>query len=720
LRPHYILFGAAFTVAVAMALGRILLRWTGAPLDRREAHALAFPLGAAMLSVLNCAICASQMALKGVFLAVGVLILFAARRPPLYAEPPAVGLPKFWRFLLAAGFSVFFVICFLHAMAPEISPDGSTYHLGLTARILRHHGFERITWNMYAALPQGVEMLFLEAFAFGRHSAAALVHLAFLVDLVVLLLLFGRRAGQPVAGACAALLVMASPMAGVDGASAYVDVAGATAAFSLFYLLEIWDGDRRSKWLPAIGLMAGYCFAVKYTLATAIPYALLRVAKKWWLAALAAAVVALPWVIRNWIWLDNPLAPFFNQIFHNRYITISFEKEYIEYFRSYGFSSPWRVIWDMTVRGTLSGLLGPVFLLAPVGLVALRWRLGRKLLLAALVIGITYFGNIGTRFLLPALPFIALAMALVLTRVRWVAAAVVVLHLVLGWPGMVGRYADPGAWRVRRIRVQPALRLPSEDDFLVRNLPHYIMARQIEARTPPGARILMFDDVPEAYTTREVRVVYKSAENSAAGVILWTPLVPESAPVMRRRFEYPEQALGAIRVTQTAVRPEAWTVAELRVYRGSEEVPRAPAWKLRARPYPWSVTEAFDNSPVTRWSANEPARPGQFVEVDFGGTTRTSAVVIEDAASQGGLRLKLEGREETGNWRVLAAAPSASEAARPLGLRRAAAEELKRRGFTHLVVWRKDFGSEDFKKNAGLWGIRAIGEASDGILYELP
>ena len=381
MRPHYILFGAAFTVAVAMALGRILLRWTGAPLDRREAHALAFPLGAAMLSVLNFAICASQMAFKGVFLAVGVAILFAARRPPLYAEPPAVGLPKFWRFLFVAGFSVFIVICFLHAMAPEMSPDGSTYHLSLTARTLRHHGFERITWNMYAALPQGVEMLFLEAFAFGRHSAAALVHLAFLVALVVLLLLFGRRAGQPVAGACAALLVMASPMAGIDGASAYIDVAAATAAFSLFYLLEIWDSDKRPRWLPAIGLMAGYCFAAKYTLATAIPYALLRVAWKRWRAALpvaaAVAVVALPWVVKNWIWLDNPLAPFFNQIFQNRYITISFEKEYVEYFRSYWFSSPWRVLWDVTVRGTLSGLLGPVFLLAPVGLAALRWRLGR-------------------------------------------------------------------------------------------------------------------------------------------------------------------------------------------------------------------------------------------------------------------------------------------------------------------------------------------------------
>ena len=43
----------------------------------------------------------------------------------------------------------------------------------------------------------------------------------------------------------------------------------------------------------------------------------------------------------------------------------------------------------MTIRGgVLGGLLGPVFLLAPIGLLALRWRLGRRALMAALVFAI--------------------------------------------------------------------------------------------------------------------------------------------------------------------------------------------------------------------------------------------------------------------------------------------------------------------------------------------
>ena len=142
-----------------------------------------------------------------------------------------------------------------NAMAPEVSPDGAGYHLGLVARYLREHGFVRITDNLYAAMPAGVEMLFLFAFAFGRHSAAALVHFAFLLALVWQVFSYGRRRGFPVAGASAALLVFASPVVGIDGTSAYNDVAVAAIAFTLFHLLQIWDEERTSA--TACGHRAG-------------------------------------------------------------------------------------------------------------------------------------------------------------------------------------------------------------------------------------------------------------------------------------------------------------------------------------------------------------------------------------------------------------------------------------------------------------------------------
>lgn len=97
-------------------------------------------------------------------------------------------------------FTVYLAAYFTNAMTPERSPDGTAYHLGLVARYLREHGFRRITTNMYANLSQGVEMLHLFAFAFGRHSAAALVHFCFLATLPLAMLCYARRFAFPAAG----------------------------------------------------------------------------------------------------------------------------------------------------------------------------------------------------------------------------------------------------------------------------------------------------------------------------------------------------------------------------------------------------------------------------------------------------------------------------------------------------------------------------------------
>src|SRR5208283_5309867 len=349
---------------------------------------------------------------------------------------------------------VYFYIYFLRAIAPEVSPDGSTYHLGFTALYLREHGLYPVTWNMYASLSQGMEMLFLFAFAFGKHSAAALVHLAFLVALVWQIGIWGVRHGMAWVGLCGATLVGLCPMVGVDASSAYNDVALAAAAFTLFCVLERWAEERSARLLPVIGILAGFGYALKYTGWVGVAYAVGFVAWKSKrvrpvaiVAALAFLLVA-PWLLKNWMWLHNPLSPFFNRYFPNPYVTIDFEEDYKKYFRLYDLTSRWQIPLAATVKGTLGGELGPVFLLAPLGLAALRKPLGRQLWLAALVFGVNYFSNIGARFLIPPLPFVALAMAMALTTLPGMALAVVLLHAVLCWPALVAKMVPTGTWRL--------------------------------------------------------------------------------------------------------------------------------------------------------------------------------------------------------------------------------------------------------------------------------
>lgn len=733
-QAFYILFGAALTGATALALGKFLLRGLRLRLYREEEHVLAFVAGSALLSALVFGICAAGVARKGVFLCLGLVVLAIAWRRG-FGRPLERRLPpmeRSWRYLFLAVFAVFFVLYFFNAMAPEISPDGTGYHLSLVSRYLREHGFHRLTTNMYANLSQGLEMLFVFAFAFGRNSSAALVHFLFLVALPLLMLSYARRFGFASAGVCGALFVFASPVVGIDGSSAYTDVAVACVVFAVFYLLQIWAEDRDPHLAIPIGVLAGFAYALKYTAFLAVPYALGFLAWKSWrsrkpclkmLATVSACALAMmaPWLLKNWIWLGNPFSPFLNAWFPNPYVHVAFEREYAAFLRHYNVIKSYSEIpLSVTVRGTLSGVLGPLFLLAPLGLVAAIRREGRRLLFAALVFGATYFANVGTRFLIPALPFVALAMALAFTRIKLLAPALVLIHAVLSWPGMMHRYCDRYAWRLTEIPVRAALRIQPEDSFLSAATPSYAVMRMVESSVPPGAKIFAFSGDCEAYCKRDILVGYTSAFNRTIAIMLQTPMMPERIPAIRQRFGFPARSLRRVRVIETAAgEPDNWSIAELRVFRGATELQRLPSWRLKAHPNPWDVQMAFDNSPVTRWSSAQTLFPGMYVEVDFGKPEVVDSVLLESPNDQYKVRLKLEGQDGAGKWIALCGEPQQTEAPPPLGMRRAITEELKLRGIDYLLISNTDFGAGDFKALSDLWGIREIGERNRTRLYKI-
>ncbi|MCW5982415.1 MAG: glycosyltransferase family 39 protein [Bryobacteraceae bacterium] len=730
-----IVFGAAWTVATSIALGLLLLRPAAPELRREEQIPLAFVAGAACLSLVVFLLSVLQLVYGAVFLAAGALSIGLAlyfRCLPLNSER-FKPLPKVWRRVAALIFTVFGILYLSHAMAPEMSPDGSTYHLGLVGRFARNHGFERITTNMYANLSQGIEMLYLYAYAFGRHSAAALVHAAFLGALTLMMVNYGRRFGFPAAGAAGALLFFVSPVVGKDGSTAYNDVAVACVIFAVFYLVQVWAERRPASLLIPIGIVAGFCYAAKYTAFLAIPYAmafllwkLARARQPWFRPLLTVGICALlmmtPWMLKNWIWLDNPFSPFFNAWFPNPHIHQSFEAGYARHMRNYeGIESRWAIPLEVTVRGTkLCGLVGPVFLLAPLALLALRHPHGRKLLLAALVFGATYGANIGTRFLIPALPFVALAFGLAIARYQTIAVGVVLVHAVLSWPDVMRKYADEGAWKLEKTLWREALRIKTEDEFLRSNLIGYATARMIEEKVPPGDKVLTFSNVPEAYTTREILVVYQSAWNELLGDTLWTPLSAGMQPTQRFLFSFEATELRKTRVTQTARRAgDQWSIAEFRVYSQGRELPRSPAWRLRASPNPWDVQRAFDNSPVTRWRSWQDLYDGMFVEVDFGEPRLIDGVALETSPDQGNVALRLEGADANGEWTTLGGAPEVKEIQPPAKLRRAAAEELKNAGVRYFLVHDTDHFRDDFLRRQHEWGFTPIGETEGKRLYRI-
>ena len=724
----YILFGALFTTTVCLAAGRILLRSTGATLDRYEEDALGFVIGAGAVSLLVFVIAALHIAQKGVYLAVGLAIIAAAVRLGAHhnvvpAFPP---LPRFWRWFLVALFSAFTVVYFFNAMAPEFSPDGASYHLGVVSRYARAHSLLRFPMNMYGSLSQGIEMLYLMAYTFGRHSSAALVHYAFLLSLTFSVLSFGRRVGKPLAGLGGAMLVYIAPIIGIDGTTAYVDVAVAAIVFAVFYLVQIWDADRRTPLLPVIGLTAGFAYAAKYSAFIAVIYAVgyvlwrARQIRPAAIVALCSLALAIPWAARDALWYGNPFAPMLNAWFPNVLMHVSREQEWTAWLRSYDLASRWSIPLDLTVRGGLNGIFGPVFLLLPFALLTLRTSVCRRVLFAGALFSIPYAANIGARFLIPALPFFAFALAYVIAARPAALGAVVAFHAVASWPACVRLYA-PYVWRLPdRIPFKQALRIEQEDTWLSHNT-SYLVARLIEQAVPPGQHVYSTQGVPEAYTSRDIWVNWQSARGDVLDDIFFASTGGDNQPRFAVQFTFPATRVSKVRVVATGTAPadQQWSVSEFRVYTGGQELARAPGWRLRANPNPWDVQLAFDNSPVTRWRTWQPYESGMYIELGFTAPHTVDRVHLECASESTHTPLRLDGLDASGAWRTLTASASTTEIAPVRFMALAAIREMKVRGVDYLLIRDSDWNARDILEDPKAWGLTPVGCVSDVRLYRL-
>lgn len=733
-----VLFGALITVVTAWSLGMLLFRKLSLALHKWEERLLAFVAGSACLSAVMFILSAVRLVHRGIVAVLAAAIIayaiysgaFRSSGKPFPPLPPFAPLPKAWRWILGVVFAVFTYIGFVNALAPEHSSDGMSYHLAEVVKYQHAHGFLRITTDMYSNLSQGIELIYLFTMDFGRFSSTSLVHFTFLIVLAFLILSYGKRIGRPDVGAAAALFTYTCPVLLRTATIAYVDAALAATVFALFYLLQIWDENRDPKMLIPIGLLAGFGYEIKYTAIVAVPYAVGFVAWKLWrdrkpvlrpalVVSLIAVSCIVPWMVKNWIEVANPISPLANRLFPNPYVHISFEDSYRKYLSNYSLKSKSQIPLQVTVQGTyLEGFLGPLFLFTPLALLALRNRVGRQLLLAAAVFASTYFTNIGTRFLIPVVPFVSLALAMVAADVQWLLPAAAIACAISCWPDVYNLYAQ-NAYRIEQIPVRAALRLQSEQDYLSQD-PQYLAVLMIGSKVLRTDPIFAINQGGQSYLQRDLRTGYESAENEVLQDILWTPVLPQLQPRRLFRFDFAPRDLRKLRVVQTANLPDnQWSISEMRVFNGPTELKRDPAWRLTAHPNPWDVQLAFDNDPVTRWRTWQPAAPGMYVEVDFGKLQMVSAATVDAADDNGDIKLKLEGMGADGNWTTLSDRPIQSRQNIRASMRLAATTELKARGIRYVVIKSDNPGAEDYRRYPAYWGLTLVGSSGDTRLFRI-
>lgn len=713
-----ILFAAAFTFCTCLLLGKSLFKLVNAELHRSEEVFLGFVTGAACLSTIVLFLGALHLAYTWVFFILGCAIcaLAYARDAIRFAPERLPSLPRPWALLFWIPYSVYAFLYFMNALAPESSSDGAMFHVALPALYLREHHIPAITTNFLATFPEGAEMLFLFAFAFGKHSAAAMVQLLFLLLLPLGILSYARRIGSPGAGVMASLLFMLSPAAAQNGTTAMVDVVLAAVVFAVFYLVQIWREKLDNAYLVPLGLVAGFAYSIKYTAFLAVPYALSIIVMRSWrsgkamwrpcaTASFCALAVMSPWMIKNMIVVGNPVSPFANRVFRNPYLYVSTEDTYKHNMGALQDTSWRRMPYEVTVRGgQTQGLVGPLFLLTPLALAALAAPAGRQLLFAAAVFLAPFYSYPVARILLPALPFVSLALGLVFSRWNQAAFAVIVVQAIAAWPPVISTYANRYALRPEFPDWRAALRLMPEAAYLEKHLAYYDLETLLETKVPPHDRILAFQGIARSYDSRDVVVEWQSAFGVRLGESLLTAVETWRQPTTQIDFHFETRTVRSVRLLRTT------SINEFHVLRSGLELPRRPEWRLRAFPNPWDVQFAFDNSPLTRWASREPAGPETFIEVDFGQAVTIDQVRVECTAEQAERGMLLEG---------IQAKVDISRVVMPERLRRAAIEELKRNGIRWLVVSDRDPAARDLRLRSVQWGVTPGGEAGRDRLYRL-
>src|SRR5689334_20818868 len=129
------LFGAAFVLTTAWTIGAFLFRKRPAPPE------IALAVGAAVESLLVFGLLLANAAGTWSFAAMAVAALGLGGARVVAALKNGAARPARPPLYLALMIAPYAVWCFVNALAPEITPDGMTYHLGLAREYVRLGGF---------------------------------------------------------------------------------------------------------------------------------------------------------------------------------------------------------------------------------------------------------------------------------------------------------------------------------------------------------------------------------------------------------------------------------------------------------------------------------------------------------------------------------------------------------------------------------------------------
>jgi hypothetical protein len=204
-------------------------------------------------------------------------------------------------------------------LAPQFEAfDALFYHLAQPARLLQEGGLQPLNIPHFW-FPNLTENLYLWGLAFKSERSAQVMHYTWGILSAALLFLWSSRTWNAEIGRKTALLLAAIPALPLLASWAYADMALCFYTAAALYLLSRFKTAPSAASLNTLSIACGLAMGVKYT-SFVLPLAcgILLLRQRPFAGAIRTAAhfsalaifTALPWYLRNAVFMHNPFYPF--------------------------------------------------------------------------------------------------------------------------------------------------------------------------------------------------------------------------------------------------------------------------------------------------------------------------------------------------------------------------------------------------------------------------
>ena len=236
---------------------------------------------------------------------------------------------------------------------PPVSRDALTHHLAVPKLYLKHGGMYEIPSIKFSYYPMNLDLLYLVSLCYGNDIFPKFIHFAFALLTAWLIFNYLNRRIGLIYGLIGALFFLSLPVIIKLSITVYVDLGLVFfSTWSLIYLLKWLEHGFRFRYLAVSAVACGLALGTKYNgliviflMALFVPYFYAKYQRGLLLQEnravedkpveissmkspamqalfysacfiLISLIVFSPWMIRNYIWTDNPVYPLYNGWFN--------------------------------------------------------------------------------------------------------------------------------------------------------------------------------------------------------------------------------------------------------------------------------------------------------------------------------------------------------------------------------------------------------------------